>query len=157
MVQAWVTNSSTHVVSIVNPVSAACEAGFVPDRVYVLENPGVIEQVERALDIISTVTAEYGGNEPEIRLTTLDRDDEFDRIHDHFKDAIEEVHEESGTVAVDITPGRKYMSAIAFTAGMQYGADHVYYMYLEDAEIYGPSYPEKPRPATHLVDFTEVL
>lgn len=157
MQRAWVTASSTHVVSMVNPITAACERGFVPDRLYFLDSPGASQQIQDALDVATTVITEYGGGEPEIRLTSLDEDDEYERIHAHFRDAINEVHDEEGRAAVDITPGRKYMSAIAFTTGMQYDADHVYYMYLEDVDDYGPSYAQEPRTASTLVDFTEVL
>lgn len=157
MERAWVTASSTHVFSMVNPITAACEQGFVPNRLYFLDSPGASQQIQKALDIAATVITEYGGDEPEIQLTPLDEDDEYERIHAHFREAITEVHDADGEVAVDITPGRKYMSAIAFTTGMQYDADHVYYMYLEAFEDYGPSYAQEPRTASTLVDFTEVL
>lgn len=157
MTRGWITTSSTHVEAIVNPVNAACDRGFVPDRLYVIENPGVTEQVDRALDVISRIVTEYGGDEPAIELTSLERDVEFGRIHDHIREAIAEVDEEGGEVAVDITPGRKFMSAIAFTAGIQYDADHVYYLYITSAGYFGQSYPEMPRTAMRLYDFTEEL
>jgi len=142
---------------MVNPLNAACDTGFVPDRLYLLENPGVTEQVQHALDLIAEITTAYGGNEPEIRLTTLDSEVEFDRISSFFAEAITEVGDDSGDVAVDITPGRKFMSAIAFAAGMRYEADHVYYFYLTSSDHYAQIYPDMPRTATQLYDFREAL
>lgn len=36
-VNVWVTNGSTTLKAIVNPINAACEQGFVPDRLHILE------------------------------------------------------------------------------------------------------------------------
>ena len=142
---------------MINPLNPACDSGFVPDRLYLLENPGVTEQVQRALDLIAEITTAYGSNEPEIRLTTLDSEVEFDRISSFFAEAITEVEDYDDEVAVDITPGRKFMSAIAFAAGMRYEADHVYYFYLTSPDQYGQIYPDMPRTATQLYDFREAL
>ena len=156
MVRAWVTNSSTTLEAMVNPLNAACDGGFVPDRLYLLENPGVTEQVQRALDLIAEITTAYGSDEPEIRLTTLDNETDFNRISTYFADAISEVRDDGGEVAVDITPGRKFMSAIAFAAGMRYEADHVYYFYISPDQ-YGQIYPDMPRTAMQLYDIREAL
>lgn len=157
MAHAWITTSSTNVEAIVNSLNAACDEGFVPEDLYVIENPGVEEEVERALDLATTIITAYGGSEPEIHLTTIDDEVDFDAIRTHVKGAIEEVHERGGEVAVDITPGRKFMSAIAFAAGMKYGADHVYYFYLTSTSYFGRLYPNMPRTATKLYDFVEEL
>lgn len=113
--------------------------------------------VSRALDVSAAAIDAYDGEEPEIHLTTIDHETEFDRIRTHIKEAIEAVHESGGEVAVDITPGRKFMSAIAFAAGFRYEADHVFYFYHESSTFYGHVYPEMPRTASKLYDFTEVL
>jgi len=39
----WITNASTNVEAVVNPVLAACDVGYVPDRIHLLENPGIDE------------------------------------------------------------------------------------------------------------------
>lgn len=157
MTRAWITNSSTHVEAMVNPINAACQEGYVPDTLYMLENPGVTEAVDQAIELATAVIESYGGETPEIELTTLERDTEFDRILEHITSAIEAVKEGGGEVAVDITPGRKFMSAIAFAAGLEYDADHVYYFYIQSADFHGMSYPDMPRTAAQLYDFAEVL
>lgn len=157
MGRAWVTTSSTNVEAMVNSLTAACHEGFVPDALYVVENPGVADEVARALDLASTIVTAYGGDDPEIHVTALADETEFDRIHAHIRDAIETVHDEGGEVAVDITPGRKFMSAIAFAAGMRYDADHVYYFHLDETDFFGQLYPGMPRTAARLYDFREEL
>lgn len=157
MDRAWVTTSSNHVAAMVNSLTAACHEGFVPDALYVTENPGVVDEVDRALSLASTVVTAYGGDDPEINVTTLERETEFENIHAHVRGAIESVHDEGGEVAVDITPGRKFMSSIAFATGMRYDADHVYYFHLEDTDFFGQLYPSMPRTAARLYDFVEEL
>lgn len=157
MTIAWITTSSIHVEAMLNSIIAACEREFVPTDLYLIETPGASEHVDRALDVAASAIAAYDGDDPEIHLTTLEHETEFDRIRAHIKEAIETVHESDGEVAVDITPGRKFMSAIAFAAGFRYGADHVFYFYHESSDYYGHVYPEMPRTACKLYDFTEVL
>lgn len=157
MSTAWITTASPNVEAMVNSLIAACDRGFVPTDIHVLENPGVTEEVERARSLASTVVQAYDGPDPEIHRTSLESEVDFDRISAHVRDAIETTHDDDGTVAVDITPGRKFMSAIAFAAGLRYGADHVYYFYLDSSAYFGRLYPDLPRTATHLYDFTEEL
>jgi len=157
MPDAWITTSSTNVEAIVNPLNAACNRGFVPDDVYILENPGVTDEVDQALAMIETIVEAYDEPAPEVHLTALEADTAFERIHEYIREAIEESQNKDSEVAVDITPGRKFMSAIAFATGMQYGADHVYYLYLDSSDHYGKLYPEMPRPAVQLYDFVEEL
>jgi len=43
MVDAWLTTMSTNLEAVINPLLiAACEEGFSPDELYVLENPGSV-------------------------------------------------------------------------------------------------------------------
>lgn len=156
MVNVWVTNGSTTLKAIANPINAACEQGFVPDRLHMLENPGVSEQVDQALDIATEIITAYGGDEPEIQLTSIDDELEFTKIQAHAKDAIDEMEDVDGEVAIDITPGRKFMSAIAFAVGMIHDADRVYYFHLKSSDYQGRSYPEIPRTEADLIDFREV-
>ena len=156
MVTGWVTNGTTTLEAIVNPINAACERGFVPDRLYIIENPKVTDEVARAVDLTTEIVDAYEGEELDVRITSLDSELDFDRLYAHTREAIEEVHEDDGEVAVDFTPGRKFMSALAFATGMRYDADHVYYFYLEDTPR-GRVYPSIPRTKSRLYDFTEAL
>lgn len=156
MTRSWITNSSTTIEAMVNSINAACDQGFIPSDIYMLENPAVSEEVSEALAHAELVIGAYGGEPPDIHLTTLEDEVEFARIRDHHREAIGEATDRGDEVAVDITPGRKFMSAIAFATGMRYAADHVYYFYVSSTDFHGHLYPEIPRTATALYDLTEV-
>lgn len=155
MSKVWTTNSSTNVESMVNSVNAACDSGFLPNTVHILENPGVEPQVSQAVELITTIVEAYGDEEPEIQVNSIDEETDFDGIRDHHQGVIEAAVDRGDEVAVDITPGRKFMGAIAFATGMRYGADHVFYFYLASNRHRGRLYPEIPQTATNLYDFTE--
>lgn len=157
MVNAWVTTMSTHPAAVLNPLNAACNEGFVPDRLYFLENPSVSGIMDDVLGKASSVVKAYSDHEPTIERTVLEAENDYRGIVDHFRGGITETRERDGIVAVDVTPGRKFMSAIAFQSGIQFGADRVYYFHVKDNEFYGRLYPEVPRPAAELVDFQEVF
>lgn len=72
MAATWITNSSTNVVSMVNTINAACDEGFVPDRIHMLENPDGTEQVAEAMDRATTIVETYGETPPDVHVTTLD-------------------------------------------------------------------------------------
>lgn len=100
-------------------------------------------------------TAAYG-DEATVDVTTPDGETDFEGIVNHIRGPIDAAAE-ADAVAVDVTPGRKFMSAIAFQAGMQFGADHVYYLYLDSAAYFGAIYPDIPTTAAELIDFVEVF
>lgn len=156
MVNAWVTTMSTNLEAVVNPLTAACENGFIPDELHVLQNPGVGEQFDDITSMMERVIVEYGGDDPELLVTHLEKETDFHGIVDHVREPIGRL-KEHGTVAVDVTPGRKFMSAIAFQAGIQFEADHVFYLYTSGYQFYGRLYPDVPHPETELVDFAEVF
>lgn len=152
----WITATSPTVEAVVNPFAAACENENVPDEMTVLQNPDIADASARACDICEEIAKIYGQDSLDIDTTVIDSDRDFESIVDFYKQAIGEV-DDNEIVAVNVTPGRKFMSAIAFQAGMQYGADHVYYFYLDSGDFYGRVYPDVPRTGADLVDFTEVF
>lgn len=155
MSKIWVTTASTNVQALTNSLTAACDDGYVPDAIHVLEMPDVAAQVGEALDDAARTIAAYGGDDPTIHFTSIDREVEFERIHEHVRSAIQDADAGDDEVAVDITPGRKFMSAIAFGTGLRYDAEHVFYLYISSTDYFGRQYPEIPRTAAHLYDFAE--
>jgi CRISPR/Cas system-associated protein Csm6 len=156
MVTSWITTSSINMEAVVNPLIAACEREIIPDRLYFTKTAQVAEEMEAVERLAREVIDAYGGSEPDVHTTELDQEQDFDTLHSHVKSAVEATKEIDGYAAVDITPGRKFMTAISFAAGMQYGADSVYYLYLNPRK-YGLLYPELPRSGVTLYDFTEEL
>jgi len=154
----WVTTASPTIEAVINPLTAACtEADYVPDVVRILDNPDIADASDRATELIRTVVAAHGDSEPTIDHVTVDSERNFTEIVDYHRQAIEDARDNDAAVAIDVTPGRKFMSAIAFQAGIQFEADHVYYLYLDSSDYYDRVYPDLPRPGVELVDFTEVF
>ncbi len=155
MSRYWVTCGTPTIPGILNPMTAACDRGFVPDKIHILSNPPVMEYVEESTELMTEVVTSYGGG-AETTVHELSHETDFTSIVDYYRTQVEQSADDD-EVAIDVTPGRKFMSAIAFQAGIQFGADHVYYFHRKAGGYYGQFYPEIPRTATDLIDFTEVL
>lgn len=156
MSRIWITNGTPTLPGILNPLTAACDRGYVPDEARILSNPGVADSVAVTSDMFDVIIDAYGGD-ADVHKHRLDRETDFQGIIDFYRSAIETADENGDTIAVDVTPGRKFMSAIAFQAGFRFGADHVYYFHRKAGGYYGQFYSEIPQTATDLIDFTEVM
>jgi len=156
MANIWITNGTPTIPGILNPLTAACDDGFVPDEVHILSNPGVAEPVALAQELFEEIIDAYGGDAV-VESYDLDSETDFREIVEFHRSTIQAAHEHDDTIAVDVTPGRKFMSAIAFQAGFRFEADHVYYFHRKAGSYYGKFYPEIPRTAADLIDFREVL
>lgn len=156
MADIWVTNGTPTMPGILNPLTAACHQGYVPDEVRVLSNPGVAEHVAQATDRFEVIIDAYGGD-ADVLIHELDHETDFHDIVEFYQSTIDAALEHDDTIAVDVTPGRKFMSAIAFQAGFKFDADHVFYFHRKAGGYHGQYYAEIPRTATDLIDFTEVL
>lgn len=156
MDKLWITNGSTAVEPIVNPLTAACDRGYLPTDIYVLDNPEIAETTESATTLAKTVVTAYDGDEPTVTVETIDDELDFEAIIAYLESAIAAGQEADADVAVDVTPGRKFWSIISFRAGFHYDVDHIYYVRIPNA-YFGELYPTIPRTALELVDFTEVF
>lgn len=156
MERVWITNGSTSIAPVANPLAAACHDGYLPTDVYVLDNPVIRDVTDRATTMLKTVVTAYGGEEPDVEVETIDEERDFEAIVAYLTAAIESGRDGEAEIAIDVTPGRKFWSIIAFRAGLEYDVDHLYYAHL-DGEYFGECFPTIPRTAIDLVDFTEVV
>lgn len=156
MHQSWITNGSNRVEPVVNPIAAACEAGYRPTDVRLLTNDAIDDITREAIELIKTVVTAAGGDEPAVTTTHLDPETDFDGIVAYLNEAIDAAEAADGEVAVDITPGRKFWSVISFQVGVSRDVDHLYYIHLDDG-FFGESFPTIPRTAIELYDFTEEI
>jgi len=156
MSRIWVTCGTPTIPGILNPLTAACHQGYVPHEACILSNPAVEKSVVEATDSFKDIIDTYGGD-AKIHRHDLDYETDFEAILEFYRSAIEGARAGGDTIAIDVTPGRKFMSAIAFQAGIQFDADHVFYFHRKSGAYYGQFYPEIPRTATDLIDFTEVV
>ncbi len=128
----WLTIASPTIEAMTNPLLAACEDGYVPDSIRILSNPTVRDDVEPVVPFLETIVEAYDGNAT-IDVHTVTEETALAEIVEFFRNGIGRTGE-SEQVAVEITPGRKFMSAIAFQAGIRYGADHVFYLLLDSSD-----------------------
>ena len=156
MKRIWITNGSTSVAPVVNPLIAACHEEYVPTDIHILDNPGISEVTTAATSLMKTVVTAHGGDEPVVQVHEIDEELDFPGIIEYLQSRIEADNEEDAEIAIDVTPGRKFWSIISFRAGFQYDVDHLYYTHIKSSEYFGESYPTIPRSAIQLVDFTEV-
>lgn len=157
MDRLWITNGSTSIPPVANPLTAACHEGYVPTHVYLLDNPGIEDVTDPTVSMLKTIVTAHGGDEPTVSVETLEEELDFEGIVAYLRSAIEAGEERGAEIAVDVTPGRKFWSIISFRAGLEHDVDHLYYTHLETSEYFGDCYPVIPRTAFELVDFTEVL
>ena len=102
---------SPNVEAVANPLATACESGYVPDKIHILENPGLSNYLDRVTLMLERIVVEYGSEQPEIAVTSLDSETEFEQIVEHYRAPVLEARETDEMAAVDVTPGRKFMSA----------------------------------------------
>jgi hypothetical protein len=157
MERVWITNGSTRVAPVVNPLIAACHDGYAPSDIYVLNNPIIDDVTEAATSLMKTVVTAHGGDEPSITVETIDEETDFEGITAYVRSAIEAADAANADIAVDISPGRRFWSVISFQAGITHDVDHLYYSHVKTEEYFGETYPTIPRTAIDLIDFTEVI
>ncbi|MFB6185336.1 MAG: hypothetical protein ABEI86_00510, partial [Halobacteriaceae archaeon] len=147
MERIWITNGSTSVAPVINPLTAACHEGYVPTDIYVLDNPGISQVTKSATSLMKTIVSAHSGDEPTISVRQLEDELDFQGIIDFVQSAITDANEADAEVAVDVTPGRKFWSIISFRAGFQHDVDHLYYTHIISNEYFGESFPTIPRTA----------
>ncbi len=157
MTRLWITNGSTSLAPIVNTLNAACEDGYHPTDIYILENPGIEDVTSKATDLMQTIVTETGGEEPQVTTESLEDELDFQGIAAYLRDTIKSAQDPDDQIAIDVTPGRRFWAIISFRAGHEYGVDHLYYGHLLTKTYYETAYPAIPRTAMNLIDFTEAV
>ncbi|QCC51417.1 hypothetical protein [Halapricum salinum] len=162
METVWITSGSTRVEAMINPLAAACigdgiDDPFIPDTVYFLDNPGLGDTLSEAKTLAREILEGHGVESPTIHTSTLEAETDFEAIAAYFQAAVEDARAADADVAIDVTPGRKFMSVFAFEAGTTYDVDHLFYFYLHSNAYFDQIYQTIPRTAGELYDFTEVI
>lgn len=129
--RVWITNVDRRSpFATINPIWAACLLRkFVPEKVVLIKNELVEENTAFAKHWIERIIEECGvkpvfeeqlASEDDLNAyaTTLTR-----IIQGELKD---------NEVALDITPGRKFMSACMMSAGLKFKVARLYYLHLAD-------------------------
>jgi len=136
--KAYVTTVGTSPEAVFNPLWYLVEAyDWVPDKVYLLWNEGVVEQLETVKKLIKKLFEAYGVS---IKVHAgeglkFDEDNPIE-FREKVGSLIGSLKADGHEVVVDITPGRKFMSALLLGAAMAKGADDVTYLHLDDWKSY---------------------
>lgn len=138
--RVWITTVGMSPFAVINPIWLVCRKGeFVPERVYLIWNEDV-ENVKRIVEkSVEIILKNYGIPEPEIIADegVKVREDDFKRFKKVLKDICDKELSEGNEVVVDMTPGRKFMSALSMGLGfMSRPVDRVYYLHLADQKKY---------------------
>lgn len=154
----WITTVGSSPFAVINTLWAACELEkYVPEKVYLVANGKVENEVKVVTEWIQRIIKAYGAvaNIERIHADEVD----FMNFSRLLSSCITEEKKKGNEVAVDMTPGRKFMSAFSMFNGLaENGADRVYYLHLNDVTIYkNHSFIEIPANEQKLYDLKKVL
>lgn len=128
--RTWITNVDRRFIfSTINPLWAACVLdGFIPEKVILITGRGLEEKTGSIKSWITSIIQGYG-KEPVFEECMFDEDD----INSYYDSFVQIIRKEAGNeIALDITPGRKFMSAIMMSGGLKMKISRVYYLHLKD-------------------------
>ncbi|KCZ73383.1 hypothetical protein ANME2D_00449 [Candidatus Methanoperedens nitroreducens] len=156
--KVWITTVGSSPFAVINTLWAACELeGYVPEKLYLVAN-GKVEQEVKVVNEWTKRIIEAYGEDAIIERIHADEVDfiNFSRI---LSSCITEEKKKGNEVAVDMTPGRKFMSAFSMSNGLaENGADRVYYLHLSDVTKYkNRPFIEIPANEQRLYDMKKVL
>lgn len=136
MMRVWITTVGKSPFAVVNPIWMVCRTGeFIPERVYLIWNEAVEEERDIVKDLTEVILKSYGISEPEIIAdeSVKVREEDFQRFMNLLIAIRDKELHEGNEVAIDMTPGRKFMSALSMGLGFSSKHIHrVYYLHLSD-------------------------
>lgn len=135
--KVWITTVGKSPFAVINPIWMVCRKGeFIPERVYLIWNNAVMDIKKAVEGSIKIILKNYGVSEPEIIAdeSVKVREDDFKRFKEVLRDICNKELEEGNEVAIDMTPGRKFMSALSMALGFRKlnPVHRVYYLHLID-------------------------
>jgi hypothetical protein len=154
--KVWITTIGSSPFAVINTLWAACELeDFKPERVYLIYNDKMLRELQTVKDWIGRITVEYAGARAELIERECSEED-FIRYSKLLNQIISEEKNRGNTVAVDITPGRKIMSAFSMHHGLE-KADRVYYLHLLNQRYQNQSFMEIPAEEQNLIDMKKMV
>jgi len=150
--KSWISIIGSSPFAVINTIWAAWKLeGYVPEKVLFIVNRNLKDEDVKTVHVwTEELLKSYGVKDPDFESREVEEDD-FGQIEDIFRGSISRLKKE-GPVAVDITPGRKYMSALAMHCGLAGGASHVYYLHLKDFKYQDEPFPLIPIQKQQLID-----
>ena len=136
--RAYVTTVGTSPEAVFNPLWYLVEIhSWVPNEVHILWNGMVKEELERVRELLERLSSAYGVEIDVIASEeTLFEEENPVEFRGKTLSLIRSLKSKGYEVIVDITPGRKFMSALLLGAALAGGADEVTYLHLSDWRNY---------------------
>ena len=159
----WITTVGWSPFAVINPIWAYCkENEKTPDKIFLLhtENMKVLKNVETCKKYLNEILREYSHNnfKEENLINYQIKNETYEIYSIAMKKLIErELKDEKAKIIIDMTPGRKYMSAINMFYGLKSlnNSIQVLYLYLEEAKYQKVPYPLTPIIKNELIDIIE--
>ena len=159
----WITTVGWSPFAVINPISAYCkENDEYPNKLILIYTP--FERIKHNLNIckryISEILNTYNGkklNEDSIIIEEIENDN-IEIYADKLNKIIKrEKYMKPDKIILDMTPGRKYMSAINVYYGYNLSETpiQVYYIHLEESKYQDVPYPLSPIIKNELIDILE--
>lgn len=120
---------------------------FQPEKVFLIYENGLDERANTLKDDILTLLSSYG-MDSSVETVQIERAD--------FKSAgkkVEEIIEDNGETALDITAGRKALVAGSLVTPSVDNLEHVFYLYLDDLKNADRPYPSIESHRMEIKDF----
>ncbi|MEE9378978.1 MAG: CRISPR-associated ring nuclease [Candidatus Lokiarchaeia archaeon] len=160
--RVWISTVGWSAFAVINPLWAACcsegDKQFIPEKVILLNNAFSNKIVEKNIEIvkdwINRILTEYGVEEPIIELIDADEDN-MNKFTDIFKKVMEKY--KNDIIAIDMTPGRKFMSSIAMNVAMLYKVNKLFYLHLWGREYQNQPYIQIPATKQKLINIKELI
>ena len=145
--RSWISFVGNSPVAVINTIWAACKEGFVPGKIHLIYTSGEHGTRKFAIivrDMLHKLLPYYDITDPEIVLHEVPNEP---KINEYSKVIESILKEETNEVAVDITPGRKFMSVFLYHIALRFdNVTRIYYLLLKDTTYQNSLYPTIPMP-----------
>ena len=142
--KVWVTTVGKRPFAVLNTIWYLVRKGeYIPERIYLIWNDFVEKEKELVKELIRALLESYGIN-PEIIAddSVKVNEDDFHNLIKTLARIRDKELEEGNEIAVDMTPGRKFMSALSMYLGVadelikkKKNVHRVYYLHLKDLKF----------------------
>ncbi|EHP84224.1 hypothetical protein [Methanotorris formicicus] len=138
--KVWITTIGSSPYAVFSTLwFAVVKDSFIPNKIYLLWNNKVEKNKETLKNYIETLSKAYNIN-IQINEDYKVNEEDFKTFANALKEIIIKEKKEGNEIAIDMTPGRKFMSAFSMFAGLEgvsdgknkYKCDRVYYLHLRD-------------------------
>jgi len=159
--QVWITTVGWQPFAVINPLWAACfYQEFLPEKAILLNNgykdTKIAKNLETVKEWCAQILGEYGIEQPQIEAIDADENDinNFAAIFTQIVDA-----QKLNEVAIDMTPGRKFMSSIAMATAFKNRSfvKKLYYLHLWGQEYQNQPFIKIPFKNQKLINVLELL